>query len=84
MIGYNCKYAPVEVLVGFGEKYELINDEVQNFDYASSKLHPNICSHAKAMIEKIHTGNYKELLFMNCCDSSRRIFDSAKDEDVHF
>ena len=84
MIGYNCKYAPVEILAGFGEQCELINNEVANFDYASSKLHPNMCSHAKAMLEEIHTGNYSELLFMNCCDSSRRIFDSSKDENVGF
>ena len=84
MIGYNCKYAPVEILAGFGEQCELINNEVANFDYASSKLHPNMCSHAKAMLEEIHIGNYSELLFMNCCDSSRRIFDSSKDENVGF
>ena len=84
MIGYNCKYAPVEILAGFGEQCELINNEVANFDYASSKLHPNMCSHAKAMLEEIHTGNYSELLFMNCCDSSRRIFDASKDENISF
>lgn len=84
MIGYNCKYAPVEILAGFGEQCELINNEAANFDYASSKLHPNMCSHAKAMLEEIHTGNYSELLFMNCCDSSRRIFDSSKEENVGF
>lgn len=84
MIGYNCKYVPVEVIAGFGEQCELINNEVANFDYASSRLHPNMCSHAKAMLEEIHTSNYKELLFMNCCDSSRRIFDSSKDENIGF
>lgn len=84
MIGYNCKYAPVEILAGFGEEYRLINNEVSNFDYAAGKLHPNMCSHAKAMLEEIHTGNYSELLFMNCCDSSRRIFDSTADENIRF
>ncbi len=84
MIGYNCKYAPVEIMAGFDEQCELINNEASNFDYASSKLHPNMCSHAKAMLEEIHTGNYNELLFMNCCDSSRRIFDSSKDENIGF
>lgn len=84
MIGYNCKYAPVEILAGFGEEYRLINNEVPNFDYASSKLHPNMCSHAKAMLEEIHSKEYNELLFMNCCDSSRRIFDSTNDENINF
>ena len=84
MIGYNCKYAPVEIFEGFSKKFRLINNEVSNFDYASGKLHPNMCSHAKAMIEEIHTGNYKELLFINCCDSSRRSFDAVKDEKIDF
>ncbi|MDE6412857.1 MAG: acyl-CoA dehydratase activase, partial [Eubacterium sp.] len=84
MIGYNCKYAPVEILAGFGEQCELMNNEAANFDYAAGRLHPNMCSHAKAMLEEIHTGNYNELLFMNCCDSSRRIFDASKDENVRF
>lgn len=84
MIGYNCKYAPIEIFAGFGEKCELINNEAANFDYASSKLHPNMCSHAKAMLEEIHSEKYGELLFMNCCDSSRRIFDSSKDEKIGF
>lgn len=84
MIGYNCKYAPVEILSGFGEEYQLINNETENFDYASSRLHPNMCSHAKAMLEEIHACNYSELLFMNCCDSSKRIFDASLDETISF
>lgn len=84
MIGYNCKYAPVELLAGFDEKYELINNEADNFDYSSSKMHLNMCSHAKAMLEDIHSGKYKELLFMNCCDSSRRVADSVRDEHIDF
>lgn len=84
MIGYNCKYAPIEILAGFGEECVLINEEAYNFDYSSSKLHQNICSHAKAMLEDIHRGNYDKLLFMNCCDSARRAADAAKDENVRF
>lgn len=84
MIGYNCKYAPIEILSGFGEKYELIHDESENFDYSSGKLHQNICSHAKAMLEDIHGGKYKKLLFMNCCDSARRVADAVKNEHIDF
>ena len=71
MTGYNCKY-------------ELMNGEVENFDYASGRMHRNMCSHAKAMLENIHSGEYDSLLFMNCCDSSRRVFDSLKNESVAF
>ncbi len=84
MIGYNCKYAPVEILAGFDEEYELINNEADNFDYSSGKMHLNMCSHAKAMLEDIHSGNYKKLLFMNCCDSSRRVADAVSNENIDF
>lgn len=84
MIGYNCKYAPVEILAGFGERCSLINNEAENFDYSAGRLHQNMCSHAKAMLEEIHRGNYNELLFVNCCDSARRVADCVKDEQVDF
>lgn len=84
MIGYNCKYAPIEILAGFGERCDLINREAENFDYSASKLHQNICSHAKAMLEDIHCGNYDKLLFMNCCDSARRVADAVESEKVKF
>ncbi|MGN0523419.1 MAG: acyl-CoA dehydratase activase [Eubacterium sp.] len=84
MIGYNCKYAPVEILAGFGEMCELINREAESFDYSASKLHQNICSHAKAMLEDIHCKNYDKLLFMNCCDSARRVADTIKNENIDF
>jgi len=84
MIGYNCKYAPVEILAGFDEEYELINNETENFDYSAGKMHLNMCSHAKAMLEDIHSGNYKKLLFMNCCDSSRRVADAVSEENIDF
>lgn len=77
MIGYNCKYTPVEILAGFGEESRLLNDEVKNFDYSSQKLHQNLCSHAKAMLEEIHDNAYSGLLFVNCCDSSRRVYDAV-------
>lgn len=73
MTGYNCKYAPVEILAGFGENCRLINNEAENFDYSISRLHQNMCTHAKAMLEDIHSGNYKELLFVNCCDSPEEL-----------
>lgn len=84
MIGYNCKYAPVEILAGFAEKSILINSEAENFDYSSGKMHANMCSHAKAMLEEIHRDKIKQLLFMNCCDSARRVFDAVNYENAEF
>ena len=84
MIGYNCKYTPVEILSGFGEKCELMNKEAENFNYSSNILHPNMCSHAKAMLEEIHSGVFDKLVFMNCCDSSRRAADAVMNDKSKF
>ena len=84
MIGYNCKYAPIEILAGFKEKCELINSEAKNFEYSAFKLHQNMCSHAKAMFEEIHTKKYNKLLFTNCCDSAKRVFNATESENIDF
>lgn len=77
MIGYNCKYTPVEILACFDD-YRLINNETEHFDYSSQAMHANVCSHIKAICEEIHRGDYDKLVFMNCCDSTRRLFDVAE------
>ena len=77
MIGYNCKYTPVEILACFDD-YRLINNETEHFDYSSQTMHANVCSHIKAICEEIHRGYYDKLVFMNCCDSTRRLFDVAE------
>lgn len=77
MIGYNCKYTPVEILACFDD-YRLINNETELFDYSSQAMHSNVCSHIKAICEEIHRGDYDKLVFMNCCDSTRRLFDVAE------
>lgn len=84
MIGYNCKYTPVEIFSGFGEKCRLMNMEADNFNYSSNILHPNMCSHAKAMLEEIHSGVYDKFVFMNCCDSSRRAAEAVMNDKSKF
>lgn len=74
MIGYNCKYSPVELLNVF-EETNLINNSAEQFEYSQSAMHPNICSHVKALLEDIHDKSYSKVLLMNCCDSSRRLSD---------
>ena len=49
MIGYICKYAPIEVLESMGAKMERIEPDVTNFSQAEIRMHPNICSFAKGV-----------------------------------
>lgn len=82
MIGYTCKYTPVELLYALGGgKAELLNDEAEDFEYAEGLTHPNLCSHAKALLE--HSRAVDELILVNCCDSIRRVYDVLKSQGHH-
>lgn len=80
MIGYTCKYTPIELLAGFGVETRLLNEEADNFDYAHNITHMNMCSHIKAFLENVHRNGIKELVMVNCCDSVRRAYDILKDQ----
>ena len=43
MIGYVCKYTPVEVFEAMGVEIGRIQPEVTNFNQADTLMHPNIC-----------------------------------------
>lgn len=84
MIGYTCKYTPIELFQGFSETSKMLNDEVEQLDYAQSRMHSNMCCHVKAVLEQIHNGSAKKVVLMNCCDSTRRLFDSLENEKLEF
>ena len=44
MLGYICKYAPVEVFESMGVQMERIEPDVTNFNQAEIRMHPNVCS----------------------------------------
>lgn len=79
MIAYNCKYTPIELLKQFDDCM-LINSSAENFDYADTRIHPNMCSHVKAMLEEIHAAKYDRLFLMNCCTSTVRMKDVLEEE----
>lgn len=47
MLGYVCKYTPIEIFESMGVQMERIEPEVTSFTQADMKMHPNICSFAK-------------------------------------
>ncbi|HWR23415.1 MAG TPA: acyl-CoA dehydratase activase [Feifaniaceae bacterium] len=77
MIEYVCKYAPVELLAGFGEESALCNLSAASLERADQVMHRNLCSFSRALIE--HRMDEGEgacpLVLTNCCDSLRRTFD---------
>lgn len=75
MIGYFCKYAPIEIFEAMGTEVQRIEPKVTNFNQADTLMHPNICSFAKAVLEDVMTNDYEGILLTTCCDSTRRLYD---------
>ena len=73
MIGYTCKYTPVELLEALGGYPVLLDREVADFQLAEGLTHANLCCHAKAALEQ--GCGMEELIFTDCCDSTRRVHD---------
>lgn len=80
MLGYICKYAPIEVFRSMGVEMKCIEPEVTNFTQADMKMHPNICSFAKGVLEDVLAGDYEGVILTTCCDSIRRLYDVLTEE----
>ena len=50
MIGYICKYTPVEIFEAFGEEVKRLEPDVAGFNQADTLMHPNLCSFAKGIV----------------------------------
>ncbi len=82
MLGYICKYAPVEIFESMGETVKRIEPQVTNFTQADMRMHPNICSFAKGALEEVMQpgSDYDGIILTTCCDSIRRLYDVLKAE----
>lgn len=81
MIGYTCKYTPIELLRAFGGEPLLLDGEEADFELAESLTHANLCCHAKALIQQGKRTD--ELILMDCCDSLRRAYDVLRLDSQH-
>lgn len=80
MIGYLCKYTPIEILASMGADPVLLRPHVKNFNSADTLMHPNMCSYVKSVLEEMQTSDYDGLILTTCCDSVRRLYDVIKDQ----
>lgn len=76
MIGYVCKYTPVEVLESMGADMVRVDPSVTNFNLADTMMHPNVCSYAKSVLEDMQQKDYEGIILTTCCDSIRRLYDT--------
>lgn len=72
-IAYICKYTPLELLRSFGMHPHMLDDEQDDFEYAETRTHANMCCHAKAVLQT--AADESSVIFTNCCDSLRRVHD---------
>lgn len=79
MIGFVCKYTPIELFEAMGEEVQRISPEVTSFVKADTYLHPNLCSYAKGTLEDILDKKYDGIVLTACCDSIRRLYDVVKE-----
>lgn len=79
MIGFVCKYTPIELFEAMGEEVQRISPEVTSFVKADTYLHPNLCSYAKGALEDILDKKYDGIVLTACCDSIRRLYDVVKE-----
>lgn len=75
MLGFVCKYTPIEIFDSMGVETARIEPKVTNFDQADACMHPNICSYTKAVLEDAMTEKYEGIILTTCCDSIRRLYD---------
>ncbi len=80
MIGYICKYTPVEIIQAFDIKPNKLEPAVLNFDNADTLMHSTMCSYTKAVIEQCINEKIDKIVLVNCCDSIRRLYDILKND----
>ncbi|MCD7892562.1 MAG: acyl-CoA dehydratase activase [Erysipelotrichaceae bacterium] len=80
MIGYLCKYVPVEIFAGFNEEIVQIMPNVETYSQAEDKIHMNTCAFIKAILQDFVDHDYDGIILSNCCDSNKRLYDVLKDE----
>lgn len=76
---YICKYTPVELLEAFGADCSNLNEMPVGFELADQVAHPNICGFGKALLESVMSGEVKELVLVNCCDTIKSVYDVLED-----
>ncbi len=72
---YVCKYTPIELLTALGAECENLNSMQEGFDRADQMAHSNICGFGKSLLEAVMSGQVRELVLVNCCDTIRSVYD---------
>ena len=74
MIGYICKYAPIEIFEAMGEECFPIAPLPAAIG-SEEGINISQCSFIKAVFNEIKRKGYDGVLLTSCCDSTRRLYD---------
>lgn len=80
MLGYVCKYTPMELFESMGTDIKRLTPSVTDFNHADTLMHANICSYTKAVLEEVMEQDYDGVILTTCCDSIRRLYDTLKNQ----
>lgn len=80
MLGYVCKYTPVELFEAMNTDIKRLEPSVTDFNHADTLMHANICSYTKAVLEDVIAHDYEGVILTTCCDSIRRLYDTLKSQ----
>jgi benzoyl-CoA reductase/2-hydroxyglutaryl-CoA dehydratase subunit BcrC/BadD/HgdB len=81
VIGFTCAYTPLPLIRAAGFAPYRILPNVDCPDQAGHLLHDNLCPHVKRVLDRAMGGmlpDLKGMVFMNSCDSMRRLYDAWK------
>lgn len=80
MLGYVCKYTPMELFEAMDTDIKRLEPSVTDFNHADTLMHANICSYTKAVLEDVMEHDYEGVILTTCCDSIRRLYDTLKSQ----
>lgn len=81
VVWYACKYAPAELLAGYGASTRLANVEADTFEAADQLAHGNLCGYGKSLLASALSPDVHALVLTTCCDVMRRIYDVLVERD---
>lgn len=72
---YTCRYAPTELLRGFGVDVRPLDEVPESTERADDVLHAGVCGFGRSVVEAALSGGVRDLVLVNCCDVMRRSFE---------
>lgn len=78
VVCYGCKYAPIELLAGFGADAHLVMAEPDSFEVAERLAHGNLCGYGKSVLACGLDPSVHQMVLTTCCDVMRRAYDVLK------